>query len=172
MKKKEPVIQYIAPVLASALKGPLAGIANKFITDHLIKENHANNQLPENMIETLLNDSRNLQEIKDIDNKFKIEMEALNIDVFSLEAESKKKTKDQSKMDNKPQVIISILFLVAYFIMLASIFYVEASDTFNMKQGENSLAGELQILFGVLTAGVGQILSFWFGGALKKNDDA
>ncbi len=50
--------------------------------------------------------------------------------------------------------------------MIASIFLVEASDTINMNKGENSLLGELQILFGVLTAGVGQVLSYWFG--MKK----
>lgn len=54
--------------------------------------------------------------------------------------------------------------------MLAAIFAVEASDTVNMQKGENSLMGELQILFGVLTAGVGQILSFWFGNVLKKKE--
>jgi len=32
--------------------------------------------------------------------------------------------------------------------------------------------GELQILFGVLTAGVGQILSYWFGGAFGKRESS
>lgn len=62
-----------------------------------------------------------------------------------------------------PQIIISTLFLVAYFSLLGAIFYVEVSDSLNMMKGENSLMGEFQILFGVLTAGVGQIFGFWFG---------
>jgi hypothetical protein len=68
----------------------------------------------------------------------------------------------------RPQVIISALFLSAYFLMMAGIFYVEISDDLNMKTGNNSLMDQLQILFGVLTAGVVQILSYWFGGALGK----
>ena len=47
---------------------------------------------------------------------------------------------------------------------------VEASDTINMKKGDNSLIGEIQILFGVLTAGVGQILGYWFGGTVYKRE--
>jgi len=63
----------------------------------------------------------------------------------------------------KPQMMISVIFLVLYFVILFAVFFTEASDSLNMKQSENSLLGELQILLGVLTAGVGQILSFWFG---------
>jgi protein-S-isoprenylcysteine O-methyltransferase Ste14 len=70
--------------------------------------------------------------------------------------------------DQRPQMILSILFLVFYFGMVGSIFAVEVSDTLNMKKGENSLTGELQILFGVLTAGVGQVLSYWFNGQNRK----
>jgi hypothetical protein len=54
--------------------------------------------------------------------------------------------------------------------MLAAIFYVEVSDNLNMAKGDNSLMGEMKIMFGVLTAGLGQILSFWFGGLLGKNN--
>lgn len=42
---------------------------------------------------------------------------------------------------------------------------VEVSDTLNMKKGENSMMGEVKVLLGVLTGGVGQILNFWFNTA-------
>lgn len=54
------------------------------------------------------------------------------------------------------------MFLVCYMGILGSIFYVEVSDDLNMKAGENSMRGELQILLGVLTSGLVQILNFWF----------
>jgi hypothetical protein len=170
MKSMKSLIQHFAPTLASALGGPFAGVATKFITDNLINENSSDGRSSDEVVEELLNDSKNLQKIKDLDNDFRLEMERLNVDVFSLENEDRKDARSLAKTDNKPQIVISILFLTAYFLMLVAIFVVEASDTINMKEGANSLMGELQILFGVLTAGVGQILSFWFGGALKKND--
>ncbi len=60
------------------------------------------------------------------------------------------------------QFIFSLIFLVGYFTILLSIFYVEVSDTINMSEGGNSMMGELTILIGILTAAVGQILNFWF----------
>jgi len=95
-------------------------------------------------------------------------MKKIDVDIFSLEINNKKDIQDHAKSNQKPQFIISMLFLLAYFLMLAAIFAIEASDTINMMKGENSLMGELQVLFGVLTAGIGQILSYWFGGAFGK----
>ena len=168
MKKIQSIIQHMAPTLASALGGPFAGVATKFITDNLIGDGLSDSENSEEVINDLLNDPKNLQKLKDIDQQFKLEMKKLDVDIFSLEIDDRKDARDHAKSNNKPQIIISTLFLVAYFLMLAAIFAVEASDTINMRKGENSLMGELQILFGVLTAGVGQILSFWFGGVLGK----
>jgi len=110
-----------------------------------------------------------LLKIKNIDQQFKLEMQKLKVDVFALEIDDRKNARSIAKANKNPQIIISTLFLVAYFLMLGAIFAVEASDTINMKKGENSLLGELQILFEVLTADVGQILSFWFGGIFSKS---
>jgi len=82
--------------------------------------------------------------------------------------DDKEKSQKYSNSNLKPQIIISILFFIGYFLILVGIFIVEVSDTLNMAKGENSLMGELQILLGVLTGGFGQILSFWFGGVLGR----
>lgn len=66
------------------------------------------------------------------------------------------------------QVVISILFLIAYFAMLSAMFFVEVSDTLNMVKGENSLMSLLEVLLGVLTAGVGQILNYWLSDKQKN----
>ena len=60
------------------------------------------------------------------------------------------------------QFIISLIFLLGYLLLLGITLFAEVSDTLNMKKGENSMHGELQILLGVLTGAVGQILNFWF----------
>lgn len=60
------------------------------------------------------------------------------------------------------QIIFSFMFLLSYIGIIAFILYVETSDTVNMKKGQNSFMGELKLLLGVLTAGLGQILNFWF----------
>lgn len=65
----------------------------------------------------------------------------------------------------KIQLIISLLFLLGYIALVFMIVSVEVSDTLNMKKGENSMMGEVKVLLGVLTGGVGQILNFWFNTA-------
>jgi hypothetical protein len=140
------------------------------MVDKLVGENITDDNNIEDVLVELLKKPENLYKLKEIDKEFELEMKKLEIDIFKLEMSDHKDTITHSEPDNKPQIMISILFLSAYFIMLAAIFTVEVSDTINMRKGENSLMGELQILFGVLTAGVGQILSFWFGGAIKKTN--
>jgi len=68
------------------------------------------------------------------------------------------------------QYIFSMLFIVGYMALITIMLVIEASDSLNMIKGENSFQGELKILLGVLTAGVGQILSFWFG--TNRHSDA
>ncbi|MCJ8291057.1 MAG: hypothetical protein HRT58_16215 [Crocinitomicaceae bacterium] len=66
----------------------------------------------------------------------------------------------------KIQFIMSIAFVAGYFVLLGLILFIEASDTVNMKKGDNSMMGEFKILIGVMTGAVAQILNFWF----NKND--
>lgn len=66
-----------------------------------------------------------------------------------------------------PHFFMSVLFLLAYFMMLGAIIYIEASDHINMQKGDNSMMKELQILFGAITAGFGQVLNYWFSNGKK-----
>lgn len=170
MKKIQNIIQHIAPTLASALSGPFSGVALKFISTNLLKDNQRDGVDSESAIIALLNDHESLKKVQGLDELFKQEMASLQVDVFSLQKNYEQKNRVSGASNLKPQIIISVLFLTSYFLMLAAIFTIEVSDNLNMKQGGNSLMGELQILFGVLTAGVGQVLSFWFGGLLGKRD--
>lgn len=72
----------------------------------------------------------------------------------------------------KIQFIFSLLFLLAYFSLLGIILAYEISDTHNMDKGENSMMGEVKILLGVLTAGVAQILNYWFSSSQKNENNS
>jgi len=169
MTKVKTILKHIAPALASGLGGPFDGFATKFITDNFNINGVEDNGEMESVIADLLTDSKNLQKFKTIDQQFKLEMKKLGIDIFSLEGKERKRDAEDMQAIYRPQVIISVFFLSAYFIMLLAIFYVEVSDTLNMQKGANSLISVLEILLGVLTAGVGQILNYWFNIA-KTND--
>lgn len=166
------LVQHIAPTLASALGGPFYRVALTFIADNLITDRASDERSTIEIVTSLLNDAKQLQNIKSLDDQFKSEMKKLSVDVFALDTQNKKNIPNIVSSTQRPQIFLSALFLIAYFLMLAAIFVVEVSDSLNMVKGENSLMGELQILFGVLTAGVGQVLSYWFGGVFGRKESS
>jgi len=97
-----------------------------------------------------------------------------------LEVEDRKSARELAKTVYWPQVSITMVFLLAYFSALAFMFYAEASTEFavgmykdkdgNIVAQTADLLDELKILLGVLTAGVPQILSFWFGGMFTSKE--
>ena len=168
MKTNIEILESIAPTLAAALKGSFVNVATKFIIDRLTGGEVDKTKSTDDIIADLLNDTKNLKKIKVFDEQFKLEMKELGVNVFAHKKTNNRNAMEMEKTNILPQIIISILFLVAYFVSFGAIFYVEISDALNMKQGENSLRGGIQILFGVITAGVGQIFGFWFSSSPKK----
>ena len=182
MSALKDILKHVAPTLAAALGGPFAGVATKFILDKL---GGGSAKIPEgssieSYLRDLVDDADNLRKIKELDNQFKIEMEKMNIDVFRIEVEDRQSARDLAKTVYWPQVTITMVFLFAYFSVMITMFYVEASTEFavgmykdkdgNIVKQSSDLLDELKILLGVLTAGVPQILSFWFGGMFTSKE--
>lgn len=69
------------------------------------------------------------------------------------------------------QVILSFVFIIAYLTLIFVVLFMETNGSFTIKPNHDSMLGELKILIGVLTAGVGQILNFWFGSQRKTQKD-
>ncbi|MBL4709443.1 MAG: hypothetical protein JKY48_13480 [Flavobacteriales bacterium] len=72
--------------------------------------------------------------------------------------------------NRKIRFIFSLVFIICYFVLLGAILAVEVSDSVNMEQGENTMMGELNILLGLLTAGLGQIINYWFSNKKAKGN--
>lgn len=162
MSSFKQLLKEIAPTIATAMGGPLAGVMAKFVTGKTGGDEKAGTDI-ESILRDLTSSSEKLSQLKQIEAEFKKEMARLDVDVFALEVQDRGSARDLAKINMWPQIVITFLFLSTYFALLFYMFSVEISDTANMRKSENSLMGELQILIGVLTAGVPQILSFWFG---------
>jgi len=68
----------------------------------------------------------------------------------------------------KPQFILSVMYLAAYFSMLAAILWVEVAPDIEVKTGDASMMTSFNLLMGVLTGGVYKIIDYWF---TKGKDD-
>lgn len=64
-----------------------------------------------------------------------------------------------------------MIAFTGYLMLLSAVLYIEVSDHLNMKIGENSMMGELQILLGVLTATIAQITNYWFGAGFMNRKE-
>lgn len=174
MSNAKHIFEQVAPYLGKALVGDFGGIAAQFLTSKLGKDELLQGTKLDEFLESFVQTHENLQKLQEIDHQFKLEMEKLNIDVFASEVEDRKSARQMAEKDNRPQMVMSALFIFAYFVLLIAMFWAEISPDFNPgmykteegiwePQGE-SLIDLFQVLLGVLTAGVAQILNFWFGG--------
>lgn len=164
MKDWKKIIQGIAPTLATALGGPLAGTATKFLADTLLGDENAGEAALEAAILNASPDE--LARIKQIDNDFDIKMKSLDIDVFDLEVKDRQSARNMAKLNMWPQIILSVIFLGGYFGIIYMLFSGHVKMTPEIEQMGT-------IMLGVITGAIPTILQFWFGsthGSHKKTD--
>lgn len=141
----------IAPTLATALGGPLAGAATKFIAGKLLGNEDAEQSEVEQLI--LGASPEQLAELKNLDHEFKISMKKLDIDVFKLEVEDR----DSARVNHKESITPAVLVY-----MLTGLIALVTYMLFNQvvpEQNENTL---YMLLGGLLTAWL-QSVSYWTG---------
>lgn len=154
MKNWKSVLGNLAPAVAAAFGGPLAGTATKFLADKLLGKPDADQTEVEAAILGATPDD--LAKLRELDNEFRIAMSKLDIDIFALEVEDRKSARDMAKDNMWPQIVLSVLFLGGYFALVFMLFSGEVELT-----EQNQQMG--QILLGVITGAVPSILQFWFG---------
>ena len=141
----------IAPTLATALGGPMAGAATKFIADKLLGNEDASQDDIESAI---LNASpADLTKLKELDNEFKLGMRKLDIDIFGLTVEDKGNAREHNKDSNMPAVLsVSLtLFIIG---IVCALFYIEPP------KGAESV---LFMLLGVVIKEWSNSMHYWYG---------
>ncbi len=141
----------LAPTLATALGGPLAGTATKFIAGKLLGDENADDDAIESFITSA--NPEQLSELKKIDNDFKLEMKRLDIDVFSLEVEDRGSARQNHKHSNTPAILVymltGLIAIVTYMLFTSVV----------PESNENTL----YMLLGALTTAWLQSVGYWTG---------
>lgn len=151
----------LAPTLATALGGPLAGAATKFIAGKLLGDENADIQDIEAAV--LGASPEQLANLKSLDNEFKLEMKKLDIDVIALSVDNTKSAREMAKTNMWPQIILSALFVVGYFAILISL-------GFGLFSLDNSAKDTLILLLGIMTREMPTIMQFWFGSSFGSKN--
>jgi hypothetical protein len=141
----------IAPVLGTALGGPFGGMAGKFIAEKLGVDEK---DLPD-VLEGA--DSETLLKIRNSDNEFKLRLRELGIQEEQLHSQDRASARDLAvKTSLMPQSIIATVFIVGFIAVLYTVF----TQTMEFTTDQAMLAN---VLLGILSAGVMQIMNFFFG---------
>ena len=158
------IVKSVAPVLGNTFGGPFEGAAAKFLSKQLFGDESTSERVLAAHIENA--NPEQLGEIKRLDNEFETEMAKLGFPKKQLHA--REPDKRLPKANVWPQVGLSVLFIIGYFIVLQQVWgLLTTGDETKLKTELVALASGL---LGVLTGEVPRILSFWFGSSSGSKD--
>lgn len=152
----------VAPALATALGGPMAGVAMGMATKALGLGDGADLEaaIIGSTPETLL-------KLKECDNNFRLEMERLGVDIERINAGDRASARDMAaKTSLLPQITLGALFTAGFILVLYTLFSGEEAINSKMMQ-------PAMYVLGILSAGMIQVMNFFFGsssGSVQKTD--
>jgi len=157
------LIRNTAPGIAAALGTPAAGMAVKFLATSFLGDEDASEQ---DVAEAILHASPDkLMELQSLDRDFQLKMQQIGVDIFGLEVDDRKNARETLKLSMWPQIILSTIFILGYFIVVYLLFSGQVVLNDDIKEIS-------YILLGVMTGEIPRIMSFWFGsshGSQKKD---
>jgi len=157
LSKLKDLIGKVAPSLGTALGGPLGGLAGTVISQALGVETEAL------AYEKLMADPNALLELKKAEIEFNKFLVEADIDVLELEVQDRTSARELFKVNIWPQITLSAVFVGGYFWLLSEIMTGQYQPTPEMETVVN-------VLIGVLTAGVPQVMGFWLGSSLGSRE--
>lgn len=151
------IVEGIAPTLATALGGPFAGVATKFIANQFLGDGNATEE--EISAAVLGANADQLATLKQIDNDFKHKMKELDVDLARIDVDDRKSARASGdSVSHKPQMYLTGLTVLGFFLLLY--FMLSGQITIN-----DTLEKFLYMLIGSLLTFVSMIYRYWFGGS-------
>jgi len=164
--KLRRIVGSVAPALATALGGPLAGMATAAISKELLGKPDAS---PEELEQALFTSGPEvLVKLRELDRQFEAEMRKLDIDLAALEVKDRASARRMFSVNVWPQVTLSALFVGGYFAVLYALFDQVRSGA--LAEVPSWVLGLSTTLLGVLTGEVPRIMAFWFGSSLGSKE--
>ena len=153
----------IAPTFATALGGPMAGMAVKALSGALLGHEDATEA---DIGLAMANASpSDILKVKEADNAFKLEMGRIGVDLEQIAANDRSDARamNTATKDNAPKLLATVI-VIGFFATLYTIAFVTIPD---------SAIQPVSILLGALTAMLTQVGNYYFGssaGSKAKTD--
>jgi len=151
----------VAPALATAFGGPMAGVAVKIAGEALGLKGATEEEIAE-AVST--GDPEVLLKLREANNTFNIEMKRLDVDIERINKEDRNSARGLAKAKGmQPQVILSTIYVVGFMALLWVVF----GGGVELKTNEAQIAN---LLLGILAAGMTQVMNFWFGSSVGSKE--
>lgn len=159
------LVKSVAPVIGSALGGPVGGVALKAISDKLFPgEKLEGKALEKKIAEAINTDPDALLKLKQADQAFEARLKELDIDLEKIHADDRDSARDLAKNTTLlPQTIIAAIFISGFVLVLYAVF----SGHVEMTADQSRIA---MYLLGILSAGIMQIMNFFYGSSSGSKD--
>lgn len=148
----------VAPALATALGGPLAGLATQALSTALLG-GKADGTEAEIAAALATGGTDALLKIKQAEQQFAVDMRKLDIDLEKVQQADRADARSLAKVDMAPQIGLSVVFIAGYFASLYSLKTLLFADS-DINPAILNLAS---LLIGVFTRELSGIMQFWFG---------
>lgn len=161
-KKWKDIVSAVAPTLATALGGPLAGMATKAISDKLLGKESASDE----EITTALSSSNPeiLLKLKELDTEFQKHMAAVGVDLEKIAAEdrnSARRREVESGDSMTPRVLAYSVVVLTFFL-----------EGWILLQGLPAGVNEIVVgrILGTLDGASLMVLAYYFGSSAGSRD--
>ena len=157
------VVRSVAPALATALGGPLAGTATAAVSNAVFGRPDASAEQLDEALDRA--DPETLLKLKEADQQFKVEMKKVDVDLERIAAadRSDARTREIAVKDQMPAAIGSLVTLGFFGLLAALVFY----------EPPVANAEALYIMLGSLGTAFTGIVTYYFGssvGSKQKTD--
>lgn len=155
----------VAPALATALGGPLAGVAVGMATKALGVDPG------EDALSTAIASGNPdvLVRLREVNTQFEKDMAALGVDLERIHAGDRASAREMAKTNMVPQIALSFVFIGGYFGAMFALHGV----LFQAQEINGQVATLFGALIGIFTRELSGIMTFWFGssaGSKTKGD--
>ena len=159
----QKVVGSVAPLLATALGGPLAGTAVKFLADNFLGDSNATSEDIELAVRGASTET--LLKLKELDLQFKTEMEKLGItreqlglEYYKTDAADRGNAREREiQTGSRINSWLAATVVVGFFVVVGYVL----SGRLEMSAASASIIGTL---IGYVSAKADQVLSYYFGG--------
>jgi hypothetical protein len=158
------VVKTIAPTLGKvvSIANPMAGLALSTLSEVLLGKLDGTEE--DISLALKVATPEQLLLLKQADNQFKLDMEKLELDFSNLDQQDRSGARDMaSKTSLYPQIALSVFYIGGYFGLL--FLFVTGGV-----QVPDTLKTEFNMLLGMLSAPMLNILNFWFGSSKSSHD--